>query len=140
MGARPRRRGKGCCEPGVDGWGVWRVWACSSSSRLLGPARAERREGVRGKERRALGGARQTRGGVRVRGRTRQTEKDCNDTVGVRHVSTGPFGTVRWNPISLNARALAIPNLKRRKYLVGIGYSNLPTYTFSYVEHFAKKS
>jgi hypothetical protein len=49
--------------------------------------------------------------GVRAHGGTRQTEKDCSDTVGVWHVSAGPFGIVRCNPILSDIQAPAIPNL-----------------------------
>jgi hypothetical protein len=57
-------------------------------TRLSGPTCAEREEGVRGK----AGWARDR---VRVHGRTRQTKKVYNNTVGVRHISAGLFLTVR---------------------------------------------
>jgi len=54
IGARPRRRAKQHGEPGVGAWGTQRAWgladgACLSSSRLLGLARMDREEGVRGR-------------------------------------------------------------------------------------------
>jgi hypothetical protein len=69
-----------------------RAGACSCSSWLPGPVCAE------------MDGGR-----VHVHGGMRQTWKDCSDAVGVRRVSTGPFSTVQWNPISSDVRTPVIP-------------------------------
>jgi hypothetical protein len=47
--------------------------ACSSSSRLTGPTRAEREDGVREKEQRTLDGGEVDRGGICVHDGTRQS-------------------------------------------------------------------
>jgi hypothetical protein len=67
--------------------------ACSCSSRLSCPAHTER-EGGQGAGAVGVGQGKTDGVGVYVCGRTRQMGKDCNDIVGVRRVSAGPFGTV----------------------------------------------
>jgi hypothetical protein len=108
IGGTARALWEGARQARASGWDARR--ACSSmdgawsSSSRLPPARRERR----GLGRRSDGhGAR--RGGVRMRRGMRQARKDYNDTVGVRHVSNGPLGTVRWSPIPLYVRTPAIP-------------------------------
>jgi hypothetical protein len=104
--AEGRRMGHATCLGScVDG-------ACSSSCRLLGPARAEREEGFRGKERRARSG--DDSGRLRVRGRTRQTGNDC--TVGLWHVSDGLLGTVRRNLSHRTSGRQQFPNQKRARF------------------------
>lgn len=74
--------------------------ACSSLSWLLGSARAEREEGGSGEGTADTSETGQTVSGYACMVGTRQTGKDCSHRVGVWHVSIGPFGSVRWNPIS----------------------------------------
>jgi hypothetical protein len=49
------------------------------------PGSREREEGAKEKERAGVGQGKVDGGGVRVWGVTRQTGKDCSDTVGVTH-------------------------------------------------------
>jgi hypothetical protein len=95
IGARLERCGKGRGKLGpADG--------ARGALGVLWTGHARPRPGSRlhgERERRGLGrrsdGHGAGRGGVRMRRGMRQARKNYNDTVGVRHVSNGPLGTVR---------------------------------------------